>query len=185
MSARVKIIKNVDNRYTHHGIHALESRTLSNLTCSRYIYRLKWVDRFWLVKALSCVVAGGQNDSKNQSKMPQCAHVGQQSKQSFNHYLPLKFSCSRRSFWGSKIGHTCRFPNEPVFLCRWLRPVFNVGRYKTNFHTLLERVLLGVIALLYHHHHTFISRYMNTWKHLQIILGKDNFTELIIKLLSE
>ena len=56
------------------------SRTLSNLTCSKYIYRLKLVDHFWLVKALSCIVKGGQNDSKNQSKKPASAHLGQQSK---------------------------------------------------------------------------------------------------------
>ena len=51
-------------------------------TCSKNIYRSKWVDRFWLVKALSCIVEGGQNNSKNQSKMHLGAHLGQQSKQS-------------------------------------------------------------------------------------------------------
>ena len=35
--------------------------TMSNLTCSKYIYRSKWVNRFWLVKALSCVVDDGKN----------------------------------------------------------------------------------------------------------------------------
>ena len=34
-----------------------------------------------LAKAVSCIVEGGQNDSENQSKMPLCAHLGQQSKQ--------------------------------------------------------------------------------------------------------
>ena len=48
----------------------LPSRTLSNLMCSHYIYGSKWVDSFWLVKALCCIVEGGQNDSHNQSKMP-------------------------------------------------------------------------------------------------------------------
>ena len=33
----------------------------------KYIYRSKWVDHFWLVKTLSCIVECGQNDSKNQS----------------------------------------------------------------------------------------------------------------------
>ena len=33
------------------------------------------------IKALSGIVQDGQNDSKNQSKMPPCAHLGQQSKQ--------------------------------------------------------------------------------------------------------
>ena len=31
-----------------------------------YIYRSKWVDRFWLAKALSYITEGGQNDSQNQ-----------------------------------------------------------------------------------------------------------------------
>ena len=35
---------------------------------------------FKLVKALSWIIEGGQNDSQNQSKMPLCAHLGQQSK---------------------------------------------------------------------------------------------------------
>ena len=49
---------------------ALKSQTLSNLTCSKYIYRSKWVNRFWLVKALSGIVEGGQNDSQIQSQLP-------------------------------------------------------------------------------------------------------------------
>ena len=57
--------------YTSQGLsRALKSQILPNLTCSKYIYRSKWVDRFWLVKAFSGVVQGGQNDSKNQSKFP-------------------------------------------------------------------------------------------------------------------
>ena len=52
-------------------------------------YRSKWVDCFWLVKALSCLVEGRQNDSKNQSKMPLCAHLGQQSKQAVDWFWPL------------------------------------------------------------------------------------------------
>ena len=36
--------------------------------CSKYIYVAKWVDRFWLVKALSDVVQGGHNDSKKAVK---------------------------------------------------------------------------------------------------------------------
>ena len=77
------------------------SQTLSNLTCSKYIYMSISVGHFWLVKALSCIVEGGQNDSENQSIMPLCAHLGQQSNRQltgFDHYsyLPLKLSCSRR-----------------------------------------------------------------------------------------
>ena len=70
--------------------------------CSKYIYRSEWVHRFWLVKPLSCIVEGGQKYSKNQSKMPLCAHLGQQSNidnymYSYMYmYLPQKFSSSRR-----------------------------------------------------------------------------------------
>ena len=35
-----------------------------------YIYRSEWVNRFWLVKALSSIIQGGQNDVKN---APVCA----------------------------------------------------------------------------------------------------------------
>ena len=68
---------------------ALKSQTLPNLTCSKYIYRSKWTDLFWLVKALSGIVQGGQNDNKNHSKMPLCAHLGQQSKQAVDWFWPL------------------------------------------------------------------------------------------------
>ena len=62
VTARVNISQNVDiHVYTCQGItSALKSRTLSNLTWSKYI-QVKLVD-----KALSCIVQGGQNDSKNQ-----------------------------------------------------------------------------------------------------------------------
>ena len=66
--------------YACQGISsALKNRSLLNLTCSKYIYGSKWVDRFWPVKASSFIVEGGQNDSQNQSKIPLCAHLGQQS----------------------------------------------------------------------------------------------------------
>ena len=55
----------------------------------KYIYRLKWVNCFWLVKALTCIVDGGQNDSKNQSNMPLCAHLRRQSKQAVDWFWPL------------------------------------------------------------------------------------------------
>ena len=60
-----------------HVSSALKSRTLSNLACSKYIYMLKWVDRFWLVKALSGIVQGGQNDSKKKTvkNAPVCTFV--------------------------------------------------------------------------------------------------------------
>ena len=37
-----------------------------------------------------CIVQGGQNDSKNQSKMHPCAHLGQQSKQAVDWFWPLQ-----------------------------------------------------------------------------------------------
>ena len=61
--------------YTSQGLSsALKSQTLPNLTRSKYIYRSKLADCFWLVKALSGIVQDGQNDSKNQSKCP-CVHI--------------------------------------------------------------------------------------------------------------
>ena len=65
------------------------SWTLSNFMCSKYLYMSKWVDRFWLVKALSCIVHGGQNNSKTQSKMSLCAHLGQHSKPAVDWFWPL------------------------------------------------------------------------------------------------
>ena len=47
---------------------------------SKYIYRWKWVDRLWLVKALSGNVEVGQNDCQNQSKLPLCVQLVHQSK---------------------------------------------------------------------------------------------------------
>ena len=50
-------------------------------------------DRFWLVKALSCIVEGGENYRKNSQN---CSTVNSQNSQltDFDHYryLPLKFS---------------------------------------------------------------------------------------------
>ena len=64
------------------------------------IYRSKWVNRFWLVKALSCIVEGGQNDSKKTGKNAR-VHIWVNSQNGqltdFDHYsyLPLKFGYSR------------------------------------------------------------------------------------------
>ena len=65
---------------------------MSNLTCSKYMYRSKWVNCFWLIKALPGIVQDGQNYSKNQSQMPLCAHLGQQSKQAVGWFWPLSAS---------------------------------------------------------------------------------------------
>ena len=43
---------------------ALKSHTL---TRSKYIYRSKWINCFWLVKSLSGITEGGKNYSKKQS----------------------------------------------------------------------------------------------------------------------
>ena len=84
--------------YTSQGLSiAFKSQTLSNLTCSTYIYRSKWVDRFWLVKALSGIVQGGQNYSKKQSKCP-CVHILVNSKKrqltGFDLYSNFWLKCS-------------------------------------------------------------------------------------------
>ena len=77
---------------------ALKSRTLSNLMCIKYIYRSKWVDRFGLIKALSRIVEGGQNDSQ----MPVCTD-GPTVKNRFwplilTSYLPQKFISEYKGF---------------------------------------------------------------------------------------
>ena len=75
----------------------LKAERCQTLTCSKYIYMSKWVDRFWLVKALSCIVEGGQNDSQNQSKMPLCAQLVQQSKTGSRLILTTIATCHRSS----------------------------------------------------------------------------------------
>ena len=72
MAASVKISQNVDILARVYLVH-LKVKHCSNLTCSKYIYRSKLVNRFWLVKALSCVVDGGQ---KIFSKPVKNARVG-------------------------------------------------------------------------------------------------------------
>ena len=83
MTARVKISQHFYKFANVYLVH-FKRWTQSKL---KYIYRSKWVDRFWLVKALSCIVEDGQNDSKNQSKMPLCAHLVQQSKTATCHRM--------------------------------------------------------------------------------------------------
>ena len=85
-TAMVKISQNVDILPKVYLVH-LKSQTLSNLTCSKYIYRSKWVDCFLLAKALSGIVQDGQNDSRN---VHVCAHLGQQSKKAVDWFWPLQ-----------------------------------------------------------------------------------------------
>ena len=95
VTARVKISQNVDILAKVYLVH-LKVEHCQTLV---YMHRSKWVNRFWLVKALSGIVQGGQNDSKNQSKMPPCAHLHKQSKHAdfdLYSYLPLKCNYSRR-----------------------------------------------------------------------------------------
>ena len=68
MTARVKISQNVNILAKVYLVHCQTLRVVSTFTGQKG-------------KAFSCIVQGGQNDSKNQSKMPLCAHLGQQSKQ--------------------------------------------------------------------------------------------------------
>ena len=79
-TTRVKISQHFDIHCTSQGLSsALKRQRLSNLTRSKSIYRSKWVDCFWPVKALSGIVQDGQNDSKKQSKCP-CVHIWVNSK---------------------------------------------------------------------------------------------------------
>ena len=95
VTTRDKISQNVDTLV--YLVH-LKSRTLSILTCSKYIYRSKCVNRFGLVKALSGIVQGVQNDSKNQSKITIWVNMQNRQLTDFDHhsYIPQKFSYSRR-----------------------------------------------------------------------------------------
>ena len=76
---------------------ALKSRTLSNFTCSKYIYRSKWVGHFWLVKALSCTCRS-KWQSTPVNNAPVCT-VGSTVKNSqltdFDHYSYS--TCHKRS----------------------------------------------------------------------------------------
>ena len=96
--------------YTCQGISsALKSQTLPNLMCSKNIYRSKWVDRFWLVKALSCIVEGGQNDSQKQSNNAPACTVGSTVKDSqltdFDHDL-LATTCETCDLVSTGVSHT-------------------------------------------------------------------------------
>ena len=66
---RVKISQNVDIIAKVYLVHLKVE----------HCQTLRVVSTFTGQKALSCIVEGGQNYSKNQSKMPLCAHLGQQS----------------------------------------------------------------------------------------------------------
>ena len=90
VNTRVKISQNVD--ILAKVSRALNNnRILSNLMCStKYIYRSKWVDHFWLVKALSCIVHGVKMTVETSQKcLCLCAHLGQQSKQAVGWFWPL------------------------------------------------------------------------------------------------
>ena len=63
VTARVKISQNVDILAKVHVYLVEHCQTL----CVKVHLQVK-IDRFWLVKALSCIVQGVQNDSQNQSK---------------------------------------------------------------------------------------------------------------------
>ena len=96
----VKISQNVHILARVYQMH-LKVKHCQTLRVVKYIYRLKWVDRFWLVKAFSSIVQGGQKDSKKTSQKCPCVHIWVNNQNSqltdFDHcsYLPLKCSYSR------------------------------------------------------------------------------------------
>ena len=59
-------------------------------------------DCFWLVRALSCIVEGGQNDSQNQSKMPLyvCSVGSTVKKQTIDWFLPLLLVATKATVGG-------------------------------------------------------------------------------------
>ena len=65
VTARVKISQKVDILANVHLVH-LKVKHCQTL-CVISTLRGKIVDRFCVVKALSCIVEGGQDDSQNQS----------------------------------------------------------------------------------------------------------------------
>ena len=81
VTARVKISQNVDIPAKVYLVH-LKVEHCQTLRVARTFTGQSESTVFDLVKASSCIVQGGQNDSKNRSKMPLRAHLGQQSKQS-------------------------------------------------------------------------------------------------------
>ena len=78
-------------------------QTLSNLMCSKYIYRSKWVDRFDWWKHCLVLLRVVKMTVKTSKKCPYMyVHIWVDSQNcqltDFDHYsyVPLKFSCSRR-----------------------------------------------------------------------------------------
>ena len=66
MTARVKISQNVDILAKEYLVHFTVEH------CQPLLEVAKMSQPFLTGKALSCIVEGGQNDSKKQSKMPVC-----------------------------------------------------------------------------------------------------------------
>ena len=92
MTAKVKISQNVDIFAKVYLVH-LKSQTLSNLTCSKYIYRSQWVVRFFTGKSIVLYFWGW---SKPVNNAP--VYTVENSRIGFDYYiyLPQKFSYSRR-----------------------------------------------------------------------------------------
>ena len=72
MTARVKISQvDILAKVYLVVVHLIRQTLLNLMRGVSAIYRSKWVARFWLVKALSYIVEGGQNDWFNSKKNSQ------------------------------------------------------------------------------------------------------------------
>ena len=85
-TARVKISQNVNILPKVYQVHLKVKHCQTLRVVSTFTGQNE--STVWLVKALSGIVQDGQNDSKNQSKMSLCAHLGQQSKQAVDWFWP-------------------------------------------------------------------------------------------------
>ena len=87
-TARVKISQNVDILPKVYLVHLKVQHCQTLCVVSTFTGQNE--STVFDLKAFSGIVQDGQNDSKNQSKMPLCAHLGQQSKQAVDWFWPLQ-----------------------------------------------------------------------------------------------
>ena len=148
MTAKVKISQNVDILAKVYLVHL--SQTLSNLTCTKYIYRLKWVDNFWLVKALSNIVQNGQNDSKNQSKCP-CVHILVNSQ---SRLLATKVQLIVGGLNGNGTKH---IPSWYVVIFR--EQIFQKFKSEIDYHLMIHFHIMTLqwIEIIWIHFHSFLK----------------------------
>ena len=79
-TARVKISQNVDILPKVYQVHLKVEHCQTLRVVSTFTGQNEWTVFDWFKHCL-VLFQDGQNDSKNQSKMPLCAHLGKQSEQ--------------------------------------------------------------------------------------------------------